>query len=206
MALLPKDKIFFDLFINSANKVFESAVSLKQIVEDTTDIENKVKKVKEIEEECDQNTHDIFTQLNKAFVTPLDREDIYQIAKELDEIVDFVEEAAYLFVVFNVKEARSEALILVELIIKAAEEIKGIMANLKNKKDSKELSQRIIEINRIENEGDSIYRQAIKKLFSDKIETLEVVKWKEIFDFLENALDACEHLANTVEGVVMKHA
>ena len=206
MGLLPKDKIFFELFINSANKVSESAVSLKKIVEDITDVENKVKKIKEIEEECDKNTHEIFTQLNKSFVTPLDREDIYQIAKELDEIVDFIEEAAYLFVVFSIKEVRSEAPILVDLIIKAAEEIKGIMENLKHKKDGKELSQRIIEINRLENEGDGIYRQAVKKLFADKIETLEVIKWKEIFDFLESALDACEHLANTIEGVVMKHA
>ena len=207
MNLLPKDDVFFNLFINSGNNVYESAILLKEILDDTSDIEAKVKIMKETEEECDKNTHNILSQLNKSFVTPLDREDIYQIAKELDEIVDCIEDVAHWLLVFNIREVRSEALILSNLIIDCAKEIQATMKILKNMKNPKELYQKIIEINRIENEGDSIFRDAVKKIFNEKdMETLEVIKWKNIFEYLENTLDACEDVANTIEGVVMKHA
>lgn len=206
MNFLPKDDVFFKLFINSANNANTCAVLLKDIIQDSSDIEAKAKKVKEIEEECDKNTHDILAQLNKSFVTPLDREDIYLIAKELDEIVDFIEEAAYWFVALGVKEVRSEAIILADLIIKSTRELQEVVQSLKNTKITKELHQKIVEVNRIENEGDGVFRQAVKTLFNQNMDPLEVIKWKEIFEFLENTLDACEDLANTIEGVIMKHA
>ena len=209
MNLLPKDEIFYSLFIKSAKKVNESALILQQMMQDISNIsslEAKAKRVKEIEDECDKNTHEILSQLNKSFVTPLDREDIYLIAKELDEIVDYIEDAAYWIMSINVKEVRKEAETLCALIVKSGVEVQKIMEAMKDTKKIKELSLKIIEVNRLENEGDSEYRLGLRRLFTENIAPIDVLKWKEVFGLLENALDACEHVANTVEGVVMKHA
>lgn len=205
MNFLPKDDMFFNLFINSANNIYEAAELFKQMMGDTSDIKSKAEKLKTLEEKGDKNTHEIYTQLNKSFVTPLDREDIHQIAKELDNILDYIEDTAYWFSVFNVKEIKSEAIELSDLILKAVKEIQSIMNNMKNFKNTKELYKNIIEINRLENEGDLIFRSAVAKLFQEEMSPLEVIKWKDAFQMLENTLDICEDVANTIEGVIMKH-
>jgi len=207
MVIFPKDDTFFNLFIQSANKVYEAAVLLKEIItEPSSDLDVKVNKMKKIEEEGDENTHIILSQLNKSFITPLDREDIYQIAKEIDEILDYIEDTAHSILIFGIKSSRNEAITITELIISAAKEIQNMTEALKDTKNTKQLYKKIVEINRIENEGDTIYRQAVTKLFSEETKPVEIIKWKEIFEFLENTLDSCEDLANTIEGVVMKHA
>lgn len=207
MVIFPKDDTFFNLFIQSANKVYEGALLLKEIVADPTkDLRVKVKRMKEIEEEGDENTHLILSQLNKSFITPLDREDIYQIAKEIDEILDCIEDTAHSILIFGIKNCREEAITITELIISAAKEIQSMTEALKDTKNTKMLYKKIVEINRIENEGDLIYRGAVTKLFAEETKPIEIIKWKEIFEFLENTLDLSEDLANTIEGVVMKHA
>ncbi|MGE5473374.1 MAG: DUF47 domain-containing protein [Ignavibacteriales bacterium] len=207
MVIFPKDDTFFKLFVQSANKVYEGALLLKEIVSDPTkDLETKVKKMKVVEEEGDENTHAILSQLNKSFITPLDREDIYQIAKEIDEIMDYIEDTAHSILIFGIKSCKEEAIIITDLIIAAAKEIQSMADALKDTKNTKQLYKKIVEINRIENEGDSVYRGAVTKLFAEETKPIEIIKWKEIFEFLENTLDMCEDLANTIEGVVMKHA
>lgn len=207
MVIFPKDDTFFNLFVNSANKAYEGAVLLKEIVENPTDnLEVKVKKMKEIEEQGDENTHRILSQLNKSFITPLDREDIYQIAKELDEILDLIEDTAHGIWMFDIKKIKKEAIAIADIIITCTKEIQGIAEGLKDTKNTKQLYKKIVEINRLENDGDAVFREAMTNLFREKIEAVEIIKWKEIFEFLENTLDSCEDLANTIEGVVMKHA
>jgi hypothetical protein len=144
--------------------------------------------------------------LNSSFITPIDREDIYNIAKEMDNIVDTIEEAANSFDLFLITEVRDEAKVMSRLILECIVELKVVVNEMRRMKKSKLLQEKIIEVNRIENEGDVIYRKAIKSLFENETPPLEVVKWKLIFEFLEESIDSCENVANILEGVVMKHA
>ena len=200
-----KEEAFFDLFVQMADYACLAASKFDGFINDYTDIDVRVEEIKTIEHECDQVFHTIMHQLNKSFVTPIDREDINLIARQLDNITDTIEDVAYAFKMFNIKSINDETKSLASLINKSAEEIKTIMAELKNMKTSKLISPKVIEVNRLENEGDDIYRSAMTILFTDATDTLEVVKWKQIYEFLENSLDACEDVANTVEGVVMKN-
>ena len=201
-----KEEIFFDMFVETVENSNKAAGMLVDLMKNYTDINNKIKAIEDVEHECDQYVHKIFTQLNKSFITPIDREDIYLIAKELDNITDYVESTAHRFRMLNVETIREEAIKLAELAVVCTQELKGVMLELKNMKRSKTLRDKIIEVNRIENVGDEIYRNAITTMFRNEKDAIEVIKWKEIFEYLENTLDACEDVANIVEGVVMKHA
>lgn len=204
--LTPKEDKFYDLFINSANVIYDASTMLRDLMGDLSNTEHKVKKIEEMEHKGDKQVHDILEQLNKTFITPIDREDIYMIAKQMDDIMDFIEATAHRFIMFNVKSVPQDAVILGDMISASCKELISLMEELKNMRKSKKLSEKIIEINRIEDEGDKIFRRAITTLFSGETPELEVIKWREIYDFIEQTLDACEDVANTVEGVVMKHA
>lgn len=201
-----KETVFFDLFSQACERSNIAACALEELMLDYTNIEVKIQAIECMEHDCDLLVHETMEYLNKSFITPIDREDIYAIAKEIDNIVDEIEAIAHRFTMFNVKTIRPEALELSKLIIEATRELTELMNELVNMKKSKEILQKIIEVNRIENEGDVIYRNAITKLFANETDPLEVIKWKSMFEHLENALDACEDVANIVEGVVMKHA
>lgn len=204
--LTPKEDKFYDLFIESAKTIHEASLMLQDLMKNYTDVDVKVKRIEEMEHKGDKKVHDILEQLNKTFITPIDREDIYMIAKQMDDIIDFIEATAHRFIMFNVKKVESNAILLSEMITDCCLELISLMEELKNMKKSKKLSEKIIEINRIEDEGDRIFRSAITNLFNGETPSLEVIKWREIYDFIEQTLDACEDVANTVEGVVMKHA
>lgn len=201
-----KEEIFFDMFVETTQNSCKAAEMLVDLMKDYTDVNNKIKAIEDVEHECDQYVHKILAQLNKSFITPIDREDIYLIAKELDNITDYVESTAHRFKMLNVVTIREEAIKLAELAVVCTKELKDVMHELKNMKRSKTLKNKVIEVNRIENEGDEIYRSAMTNLFKNEKDAIEVIKWKEIFEYLENTLDACEDVANIVEGVVMKHA
>ena len=179
---------------------------LEELMVNYVSVNDKIKQIEEIEHECDQNVHNILKQLNKSFITPIDREDIHAIAKEMDNITDAIESTAHRFRMFNVNSIKEDAKKVASLIVQCTKELTGVMEEMKNMKTSTELEKKIIEVNRIENVGDEIYRDAIAQLFVAEKDAIEVVKWKEIYEYLENTLDACEDVANLVEGVVMKHA
>lgn len=204
--LKKKEEVFFNLFTETIEKGVEAGEKLKLLMEDFTDIEAKTEDLKKIENECDGKVHKIMRALGASFITPFEREDIYYIAKELDNIVDTIEEAASRFLIFNVKEIREDALVMARLIVECVRELEKLIDELKIMKKSKTLREHIIEVNRIENEGDVVFRRAMEKLFTEETDAIEVIKWKEIYEFLENSLDACENVANTLEGVVMKNA
>ncbi len=204
--ITPKEEIFFDLFVETAKNTCRSAEMLEELMVNYVSVNDKIKQIEEIEHECDQNVHNILKQLNKSFITPIDREDIHAIAKEMDNITDAIESTAHRFRMFNVNSIKEDAKKVASLIVQCTKELTGVMEEMKNMKTSTELEKKIIEVNRIENVGDEIYRDAIAQLFVAEKDAIEVVKWKEIYEYLENTLDACEDVANLVEGVVMKHA
>lgn len=201
-----KEEIFFEYFVETVANACKAAELLEDLMKSYVNVGDKVKTIEDVEHECDKHVHKILQQVNKSFITPIDREDIYMIAKELDNITDHIESTAHRFNMFNVRFVTEDAKKLAGLISVCTKEVKGLMGELKNMKKSKVLSEKIIEINRLEDEGDNIFRNAIAKLFVIEKDPLEVIKWKEIYEYLENTLDACEDVANIVEGVVMKHA
>jgi len=196
---------FFDLFIDTANDACKTAEMLYDLVMNYENIDQKISAIEDAEHQSDSQVHRILKQLNRSFITPIDREDIYMIAKELDNITDAIESTAHRFKMFNVTSITEEAKTLARLIVECTRELKDLMVELKNMKKSVNLGKKVIEVNRVEDEGDDIFRNAITKLFTSETNAVEIIKWKEIYEFLENTLDVCEDVANLVEGVVMKH-
>ena len=205
-AFTPKEDKFYEFFVQTANIAYTEAKLLLDFLNNLENSEENLKKLKEVEHEGDKKQHEILEQLNKTFITPIDREDIYIIAKDMDDIIDYIESTASRFVMFNVNECTEEAISLSKMIVQCCKELIVIMEELKNMKTSKQLSKKIIEVNRIEEDGDVISRKAIGDIFRKDIKVIDVIKWREIYQYLEDTLDACEDLANVIEGVVMKNA
>lgn len=203
--IAPKEDKFYKLFIDYSQIIYNSAEKLKDFMYDLSNSEEKLKQIKDLEHQADKQLHEIIAQLNISFITPIDREDIYDIAKVMDDIVDNIESSASRFVMFNVSEATEEAKTLCDMIVQSTKEMITLMEEFKHMNKSKKIKDQIIEINRIEELGDTASRQAIRKLFTGEIPVIDVIKWREIYEFLENTLDSCETVANMVEGVVMKN-
>ena len=201
-----KEEMFFDYFIETCEIICKAANLIDDLTNNYVNVNEKIASIEETEHACDSSVHKILNELNKSFITPIDREDIFTIAKELDNITDDIESAAHRFSMFNVKEVRPEAITLTKLIVKATYELKNVMIEVKNMKKSKSLQSKIIEVNDVEDEADTIFRDAMANLFTSEQDAVEVIKWKAIFELLENTIDACEDVANIVEGVVMKNA
>ncbi|HYH03841.1 MAG TPA: DUF47 domain-containing protein [Bacillota bacterium] len=201
-----KEASFFDLFAQLAESSHNAANKLEILTNNFTNIDSQVKELEDLEHECDLQVHKILAQLNKSFITPIDREDIFLIAKEIDNITDAIESTAHRFLMLNVTEIRNEAKMMVTLIVQGTRELQALMSGLKNMKSNTTLQKKIIEVNRIEDEGDDIFRKAITELFASEPNPVEIIKWKEIFEYLENTLDACEDVANIVEGIIMKNS
>lgn len=200
------EKVYFALFSEMAETVLETAHQLDNLVNDYTDLTNKIKKIEELEHKCDFLAHKTLDQLNKSFITPIDREDIYLIVNEMDNIVDYIESTAHEFDILNIKIVTEETKQFTKLIIKAAEGIQVIMSELKNMSKSEILKQKLIEVNKIENEGDTLFRSTMKDLFSSTNDALHILRWHKVYECLEKALDACEDVADIIKGVVVKNA
>lgn len=201
-----KENIFFSLFKESAVKIASVGEAFCDLVEDYKDVNEKVTNIKVMETDCDIQTHKVLKRLNESFVTPFDREDIYNLAKGMDDIVDCLEEVANRFIVFDIKAMHPEVPVICSLIMQAIKELVIMFEHLDKLKTSKIVMVQIIEVNRIENEGDIVYRRVLTKLFRDERDPIELIKWKHIFEKLEESLDSCENVANLAEGVVMKYA
>ena len=201
-----RDSKFFYLFETAATNVANAAQTLLNLTCDPKDKENKIKELEKLEHRGDELTHDIIAELHKAFITPIDREDIFEIAKETDNIIDNIEATAHRFSMFDINKTTESAQKMAELIVASAHDLVEIMHNLRKINRIVIDNQLVVEINRLENEGDQIYREAVKDLFSGKYDPLTVIKWREILDHLENTLDALEDVANIVEGIAMKNS
>ena len=201
-----KDMIFYDLFSVVMEDTCTGAEILEDLFRSFTNTEEKIDSLKKLEHKCDRTVHDVIDQLNRSFITPLDREDIYMIAKEIDNIMDCVESTAYRLKMFNITVIRPDSLEMADLVVNCAKVIRRVVDELRNMKNSKTLHDDIIEVNRLENQGDAIYRKFVRDLFVEEKDPLEIIKWKEIIEHMEHTLDACEDVANIIEGVVSKNA
>lgn len=201
-----KEDVFFNLFDESIKKIMNVSEAFSDLVHNYENVADKVANLKVMETDCDMQVHKILKKLNESNNTPFANEDIYNLTRDMDDIVDFIEEVSNRFIVFDVKEMKPEAIVMADQICQSILELEVLFRNLKNIKTSEIVKEQIIEINRIENEGDIVYRKALTKLFKNENDPIEVIKWKQLFELLEDSLDACENVANIVEGLVMKHA
>jgi uncharacterized protein len=203
LSLLPRDRTFFDLFIEAGQNTVHAARMLDEMMGSWPDDGGLARDILKAEQECDRITHDIVQRLNSTFVTPIDREDIYGLATQLDDVVDYVEEAADFLGLYKIEAPMEQALALTKVLVSSCEQLAAGLENLPGFKD---LDRYWIEIHRLENEGDRISRDAVASLFSDGIDPMVVIRWKDMFAVLENAIDATETAALILEGIVIKNS
>lgn len=201
-----KEAEFFVCFSNMVGLANTAANELKGLVENFVDVDAKIEKISALEHECDLQVHHIYKKINASFVTPIDREDIVLIAREIDNILDNIEEVAHLLRIYNVEKMHQGAVSFADLIAQSLASLVKLMDEVIKMKPTAKLNAEVIEINRLENEGDTLYRNLLSDLFRSEKDAVEIIRWQGIFDYMEKALDSCEDVAGIVEGVVMKHA
>jgi uncharacterized protein len=199
----PADTTFYDLFAQSARHLVGGAALLAEMLSDHNNREDIAQRMRDAEHQADESTHEIIRRVNSTFVTPFDREDIYALASGLDDVMDFMEEAVDLVLLYEVEHLPAELANQVEVLQRCAELTAESMPRLRTMRD---LEEYWIEINRLENAGDKSYRRILAKLFGGKYEALEVLKLKDIVDSLEAAVDAFEKVANIVEQIAVKES
>jgi hypothetical protein len=202
LSIFPKHEDFFDLFRKQGALVRQGCDALLDMMERFEDLENKASRLKDIEHQGDLVAHEIFEKLNRTFITPLEREDIHDLASGLDNVLDAVEAIGSRLVLFKVKAPTPESLKLARIIVQCGAQIEQAVGSLKNFKN---LMGFTIELNRLENEADQISRQVVADLFDGAPDPIEVVRWKEIYGRLESAADMSEDVANVIEAIVLKN-
>jgi len=205
-SLTPKDKRFAVLFEQSAHNAVKIAHQLNDMICTWENVEERLGIITDLEHEGDASTHQIMAQLHRSFITPFDREDIALLAHSLDEITDYIHSSADMMILYKVGQPTSRARELADIIVQAASEVEKAVAEVHDHIDREKLLKRCMEINRLENDGDSVYRAALAELFSDSADTASLIKWREIYEHMETAIDRCEDVANVLEGVALKYA
>ncbi len=205
--LFPKEIDFFEIFDMAASNLTKAASLFFNLVlsESFDNLEAKVKEIYECEQEGDILTHEIIKKLNKTFVTPIDREDLYTLASRLDDILDLIWAATERLMVFKLRESTKEVTEMAKDLLMTTEAVQKAIKKLKEKKYS-HVQEYCIEINRLENRTDRTFRDALGKLFDEAKDCVFIIKWKEIYEHLEDASDRCEDVANAIEAIVLKNA
>lgn len=202
---MPREKVFFDLFEKSAKNVRSGAQALLELFKDYTDVSEKARRIKEIEHVGDELTHETFARLNKTFITPLDREDIHDIASRLDDILDLIDTAVSRMILYKIERPTENAVALAEVLVEATDAVFDAVAKLRNLKDPEGVLKLCIVIHTHENTGDRVVQTALAALF-ESLSPIDIIKWKDIYQDLEMATDKCEDVANALEAVVLKNA
>jgi uncharacterized protein Yka (UPF0111/DUF47 family) len=200
---VPREREFFDLFEEAATNIVRAADLLDQMLASYPEHAELARDILVCEQEGDRITHDIIQRLNQTFVTPIDREDILQLASALDDIVDYTEEVADYLGLYKIEAPMEQAQRQAHILLQATRQISQAMPRLRSFRD---ISHYTVEINRLENDGDRTTREAIASLFDGGIDPMVVIRWKDLFERLEEAIDATEHVANILEGIVIKNA
>jgi predicted phosphate transport protein (TIGR00153 family) len=201
--LAPRDREFFDLFEEAGGNIERAAGLLEQMLADYPDRSELARDILLCEQEGDRITHDIIRRLNETFVTPIDREDIHALASALDDVVDFTEEVADYMGLYKIEAPMEQAQRQTQILHQAARQIAEAMPRLRGFQD---ISHYTVEINRLENDGDRVTREAMGALFDNGIDPMVVIRWKDIYERLESAIDATEQVANILETVVIKNS
>jgi uncharacterized protein len=198
-----RDREFFDLFEEAARNVTHGADLLDQMLAHFPERANLARDIVICEQEGDRIAHDIHHKLNSTFVTPIDREDILELTSDMDDIIDLIDEVADYLGLYKIEAPMEQSQRMAHILLQAARQIEEAMPRLRTFQD---MSHFTVEVNRLENDGDRTSRHAIASLFDNGIDPMVVIRWKDIFERLEEAIDACEHVANTLEGIVIKNA
>lgn len=205
MRIFPKEIDFFEIFDKAASNLTKATSLLVSLMENFDNLEARAKEIYEVEQDGDMLTHDIMKKLNRTFVTPLDREDIHALASRMDDILDLVWGGVDRMIVFKITSPTQEAVELAKDLHQTTEVLQKTIRELRAKNYS-HVQEHCIEINRLENRVDRTFRDALGKLFDDMKDPLLIIKWKEIYEHLEDASDRCEDVANVLEGIVLKNA
>lgn len=206
MRLFPKSENFFDHFEELANKIEQGGQFFLEMTRNHNYTEARVSRIKEIEHEADVIAHRIYKRMHKTFLTPIDREDIYALVNKMDDVLDNIENTAILLHMYKVKKPGDEIIKQAEILLQAIQKIKEVIHNIRNMKNSQSILDGCVEIHTLENAGDVVLRAIITDLFVKEKDAIELLKWKEIFERLEEAIDGCESISNIVEGIVLKNA
>jgi len=206
LPFVPREERFFDLFEESAANILAASRVLKDLVDTWECIEQRVAEIRELEHRGDSITHEIIARLHRTFVTPFDREDIALLGKCLDDIMDFIDAAADAMLLYRVDRPDKRARELADIIVQAATEVQTAVHDIRHRARLGEAISRCVEINRLENAADVVFRAAMAELFRDSADMAHVIKWREIYEHMEGATDRCEDVANVIEGVALKHA
>jgi len=203
LSFIPREKVFFEQFIRDAENMSAGARLLKQMVDDFSDPKASHRGIVDIEHQGDAMTHEIINTLNSTFVTPIDREDIHMLASGIDDVLDYVEAAADMLVLHNVESPTSEVRAQCDILVRACAAVEEAIRKLGGFKGLDPILQQVHDV---EKEGDKVFRQAVADLFAGSYKALDVLKWKEIYDEVEAAIDQCEKIADAIEAIVLKNA
>jgi uncharacterized protein len=203
--LLPKDTVFFDLFEGLATHAVSCSEHLRRMAVAWPKIEDEVQRIRQEEHQADDLAHQALERLDRTFITPFDREDIHTLVNELDNVIDMVDALAKRFTLYHVKGIDPLFVLQTEVLVRATATVAEAVRRLRKSRKLSELSDKLIEIHRLESEGDDNHHAAISKLFNGALEPLEVMKWKEFYEYVENAIDGCEDVGNTLERIVLKN-
>lgn len=201
-----KEINYFDEMSSSAKYTSQATALLNEMVKDLSSMESKLKEIHEVEHNADINNHKITNALNQAFITPIEREDIMSLSCAIDDVVDSVEEIALQFYMLNITTLRQEAFDFIDIISDSCKAVQKAVDELKNFKKSKTLINYLIEINNIEEKGDKLYQEAIRRLFTESEDAIEIIKWRKIFEIMEACCDACEDVSDLIEGIMLKNS
>ena len=201
--LAPRDREFFDLFEEAGGNILRAAGLLEDLLKDFPERNELARDILICEQDGDRITHDIIQRLNATFVTPIDREDILDLTSDLDDIIDLIDEVADYLGLYKIEAPMEQAQRMAHILLQATRQIAEAMPRMR---DFRDIGHYTVEINRLENDGDRIVREAIASLFEGGIDPMVVIRWKDLFERLEDAIDATERVANTLQGIVIKNS
>ena len=206
LTLVPREKKFFVFFEQGSQNALKVAQQLKDMVYVWENVKERVWVINDLEHQGDAITHQIFEQLHRSVITPFDREDIALLAHSLDDVVDFIHAAADAMLLYKIERPTNRAKELVDIVVQAVAEVERAVSEMHDRAGRKKLLNRCVEINRLENLGDSVFRSGMAELFDDSTDFASLIKWREIYTHMESVIDRCEDIANILEGVALKYS
>ena len=206
LSLIPRSGRFFELFDKSARNLVVASEALTDLLEHFENVGTKTVHLKDLEHEGDEITHEIYLQVHKTFVTPFDREDIAALAQRMDDVMDYIEGASTAIRIYGISQPTAAARGLADLIRLQCVQLEKAVSVLRHKGRLKSILEQLKEINRLENEADSLYLDSMAELFRGEMTAVDIIKWRDVYDQLEEATDSCEQVAYVLEAIVLKHA
>jgi len=205
-SMIPKEQKFFEMFERAAKNSVATAHTYHELVKDFRNDHPFIQKIRDLEHEGDVITHELMDSLNRTFITPFDREDIHGLTTDIDNIADAIQAASDRMQMYHINHRDKHLEVLADILERTVTEVEKAVREMSDFKHARRVLDHCIEINRLENDGDAALKDAISNLFKDAKDPMEVIKWKEIYEITEAAIDRCEDVANTIEGIVVKNA